>query len=51
MSKQYNTIVIDEVLYWFNILQNNSIDNISNICGVERDKVRKVLDEKFNYTN
>jgi len=47
MSQQYNPIVIDEVMYWFDILENKSIDNIAAQCGVQRDKVRKVLDDKF----
>lgn len=46
MSRQYNRIVIDEVMYWFDILQNNTIDNISEKTGIKRDKVRKILDKK-----
>ena len=47
MSQKYHAIVHDEVLYWFDILQNNTIDNISKITKVHRDKVRKILDEKY----
>lgn len=43
MSQQYNPIVNDEILYWFDVLQDNSLNNISNITGIHRDKVRKVL--------
>lgn len=47
MSKQYDPIVVDEVLYWFDVLQDNSIDNISKHTKIERDKVRKVIDERY----
>ncbi len=47
MSKPYDAIVIDEVIYWFDLLQDNSIDNIAKTTGIERDKVRKVLDARF----
>lgn len=47
MSKPYDPIVIDEVMYWFDVLQDNSIDNISKVSGVERDKVRKVIDAHY----
>jgi len=48
MPKPYNPIVNDEVLYWFDVLENNSIDNISNITDIHRDKVRKILEEKYS---
>jgi len=48
MSKQYDPIVVDEVMYWFHVLQDNSIDNISDTTEIERDKVRKILDERFD---
>ncbi len=48
MSKQYDPIVVDEVLFWFDVLQDNSIDNISATTEIERDKVRKILDERFD---
>ena len=47
MCKQYDDIVIDEVMYWFDVLQDNSLRNIANTMGIERDKVRKVLDAHF----
>lgn len=49
MSKQYNKIVIDEVLYWFDILQENTIDNISDITGIHRNKVGEIL--TINYAD
>lgn len=48
MSKQYNPICKDEVLYWFDVLQYNTIDNISSITNIGRDKVREILDHRFN---
>lgn len=48
MPKQYNPIVKDEVLYWFDVLQDNSISNISSITEIQPDKVRKVLEERYN---
>ena len=51
MSQKYNSIVHDEVLYWFDLLHNNTIDNISKITKVERDKVRKILDKKYSFKN
>ena len=34
-------------MYWFDVLQNNSLKNISEITGIHKDKVRKVLDSKL----
>lgn len=48
MGLRYDDIVVDEVNYWFDVLQDNSLDNISNTTGVHPDKVRKILDIRFN---
>lgn len=48
MPKQYDPIVLDEVMYWFDILQNNSLDGISEVSGIDRNKVQQVLDAKFD---
>ena len=47
MSKKYNDIVHDEVMYWFDLLQENSIENISKITGIHYDKIRKILDSRY----
>jgi hypothetical protein len=46
MADRYNDISKDEIMYWFDVLQNNSLNNISEITGIHKDKVRKVLDNK-----
>lgn len=48
MSKPYNLICIDEVIYWFDILQDNSLDNISKVTGIQRMKVKQILDDRFS---
>ena len=48
MSKPYNPIVIDEVMYWFDILQDNSFNNIHKVSGIEINKIQDVLDNRFN---
>lgn len=45
---KYQDIHHDEVNYWYDILQNNTIDNISSITKIGRDKVRQILDNRFN---
>lgn len=47
MPQQYNPIVTDEVLYWFDVLQDNSINNIAMVSSVDRNKVREILHNKF----
>lgn len=44
----YHPITTDEVLYNFDTLQDNSIDNIANVTGFHRNKVREILDLRFN---
>lgn len=48
MPKRYNPIAQDEVMYWFDILQDNSINNICSITGIRRDKIRKIIHKKYN---
>ena len=47
MSKQYHPIATDEVNYWFDVLQDNSLGNITKITGIKKDKVSKILNERF----
>tara|TARA_Y100000815_G_scaffold274918_1_gene310636 strand:+ start:9408 stop:9563 length:156 start_codon:yes stop_codon:yes gene_type:complete len=47
MADRYHPITTDIVLYWFDVLQDNSLKNISKITGIHKDKVRKVLDNKL----
>lgn len=44
---RYPEITKDEVMYWFDMLQNNSIRNISTVTGIHKDKVRKIIDNRF----
>ena len=47
MEDRYHDIIKDEIMYWFDVLQNNSLNNISEITGIHKDKVRKVLNNKL----
>lgn len=38
----------DEVMYWFDILQDNTASNISKITGFDINYVHKVLNKYFN---
>lgn len=48
MGKRYHNIVTDEVLYWFDVLQDKSIKSISEASGIDKNKVRKILDLKYS---
>lgn len=48
MGKRHHPIVVDEIRYLFDTLQDNSIKNIANITGINTDKVGKVLNPDFN---
>ena len=47
MSKRYNDIVHDEVLFWFDILEDNSLRSISEVTGIHMDKVRKIINQRY----
>ena len=47
-NKKYHDAVKDEVLFYFDILNDNSLINISRFTGIEMDKVRKCIDERYN---
>lgn len=51
MPKPYSDICSDEVRYWFDVLQDNSIDNISDVTSIHRNKVQQLLSEQFNGEN
>jgi len=42
-NQKYDPINKEEVLFLFDVLQDNTIDNIRNHTGYGRDFIRKVL--------
>lgn len=47
MNIKYPTIVEDEIMYWFDILQDNRGTLISEITGIPLGKVDNVLSDKW----
>ncbi len=45
---KYSWIHREEVLYWHDILQNNSNVNISNESGIHLSQVNRILDKRYN---
>lgn len=48
-NNKYLEIHKDEIKFFFDILTDNSIDNIANVTGSGRDFVRKVLCDYKKY--
>ena len=46
-DKDLYPISKDEVMYWFDILQNNSVKNIAKITGIGRERVRRYITERY----
>lgn len=40
-NMKYSDIHIEEIKYWFDVLQDNTIDNIAKVTGFGRDFIRK----------
>lgn len=49
-NRKYHKAIKDEVLFYFDILSDNSLDNIASIMDIDRDKVRKILNERYKNT-
>lgn len=45
---KYHSLIRDEILYLFDILSDNTIDNISNLTGADKNLTYRVLE---NYKN
>lgn len=44
---KYPEITKDEVNYWFDVLEDNSLTGIQKVTGIHKDKISKILNERF----
>jgi len=47
-DKDMYPVAKDEALYWFDVLQNNSVNNIAKVTGIGRERVRRYITERHH---